>query len=54
MMTGVYWPQCRPINVGGVAAWDYGEDSTDIHINQPNEGPSYCVRLLVFDYEDFL
>jgi hypothetical protein len=47
--TGVYWPKDYPVNNAyGAVGW-YEGDFTHIYSNAWNEGPSYCVRLIVFE-----
>lgn len=58
MMTGTYYPKDYPaserLNQLYSVCWSKGDKTVYRQMAAWNEGPSYCVRLLVFDYEDCL
>lgn len=46
MFTGIYWPGSSP---GGSYSWLRGDRTTIANNNHWTEGPSHCVRLIVFE-----
>lgn len=53
-MTGTYYPNDCTIMDLSYIGWSIGDRTVDRNRAAPLEGPSYCVRLLVFDYNDCL
>lgn len=55
MYTGTYWPKDGLV-VNGLQSvgWTKGDKTAFRQRAAYCEGPSYCVRLLVFSYEDCL
>lgn len=54
MYTGVYWPKDNPV-ADDFGHWWFERDFTaTLNRQSVVEPPSYCVRLLVFRYEDCL
>lgn len=55
MLTFVYWPNDPFVSEQGcLYLWTHRDLTTRYNNFAANEGPSYCVRLLVFDYDDCL
>lgn len=52
MWTGVYWPKDAPCGVAdGFIMYTTRNQSNLLNNASWLNGPSYCVRLLVFDYD---
>lgn len=54
MYTGVYWPKDGPMADGSIHHWVRADFTATMNRQAVVEPPSYCVRLLVFSYEDCL
>ncbi len=54
MWTGVYWPKDGLIAADGKVSygWSKGDHTTQRNNAACLEGPSYCVRLIVFETDD--
>jgi hypothetical protein len=49
--TGVYCPSNPPINYGDSKVYWVDWDWSRLSSGRRNEGPSYCVMMLVFGYD---